>query len=247
MTFTSGEYAEQGRRLLNDTQEIVPKNTRLAYATFQEELKGFCAARYGHEQFPHCVTEEKVFGFMWYQEAYRQKRTNKSKHNVFDKDDYERVVAAHPPSRSSQFADAVAGMSNYPGFQSWEKCLSAIMNLALQQRHENSNNLQKQDFKSDRMIVLKRHVQRRTPHLKKARYEEKMDESTIPYRMLEYIKPLEKKFWDYKSGNLCQAMISLRNRLFYLFTLSSLVRGESMWHFCLSDFFSFTYHPKCAA
>ena len=71
-----------------------------------------------------------------------------------------------------------------------------------------------------------------------------MDESTIPYRMLEYVKPLEEKFWKHQSNHLNQGMASLRNRLFYLFTLSALVRGESMWNCCLSDLFGFFYHPR---
>ena len=243
MSFTSGAYAGQGWRLLNDSNEIVPNNTKLAYQNFQEEFKGFCEAKHPNDHFPHCVTEEKLFGFLWYQ-AYREKRPRSQKHDTFDLEDYEKVVSAHPPDRESQFNEDEIQASNYPGFSSWEKCRSAIMNLAMQQRSENSNSNRIDDFKTNRMESLKRYVIMRAPHIKEARFDEKMDEDTIPYRMVEFIKPLEQKFWEYKSNHLSQSMVSLRNRLFYLFTLTALVRGESLWRLCLSDFFAFFYSPQ---
>jgi hypothetical protein len=243
MSFTGGQYAAQGRRLLNDVSEIVPHNTKIAYANFQEEFKGFCDAKHPADQFPHCVTEEKLFGFLWYQ-AYREKRPKNKKHDTFDLADYENVVAAHPPNRTSQFTDEELATSNYPGYQTWEKCRSAILSLAKDQRDENSNSLRQQDFQTARMDRLKAFVKGRVPHVKISRCDEKMDESSIPYQMLSYVKPLEMEFWKYQSSRLNQAMVSLRNRLFYLLTLAALVRGESLWRCCLSDLSGFYYHAR---
>ena len=150
MSFTGGQYAAQGRRLLNDVNEIVPTNTKIAYAPFQAEFKGFCDSKHPNDQFPHCVTEEKLFGFLWYQ-AYREKRPRNQKHDTFDANDYDRVVAAHPPGRTSQFTEEELQTSNYPGFSTWEKCYSAVMSHAKQQCSENSNNTERQDFKTDRL------------------------------------------------------------------------------------------------
>ncbi len=243
MSFTTGPYAAQGRRLLNDAREIVPENTKLAYANFQEEFKGFCDAKHANDQFPHCVTEEKLFGFLWYQ-AYRNRRPRNLKHNTFDVDDYERVVAAHPPNRDTLFNQEDLQANNYPGYSTWEKARSAVMNLAMQQRSQSSNNSRPLDFKTDRLESLKRFVRIRTPHIKEARFDEKMDEKTTPYRMIEYVIPLETKFWEHRSHHLKESMVSLRNRLFYLFTLTGVLRGESMCRLCLSDLYTFFYHAR---
>jgi hypothetical protein len=112
----------------------------------------------------------------------------------FDVADFERVVAAHPPIRNSQLSSTEIGSSNFIAFQSWGRCYSAVVRLASKQRSESSNNIRNDDFRTDRINLLQRHVCIRNHHVRRARCEEKKKDGPIPYLMLEHLKPLELQF-----------------------------------------------------
>ena len=66
MAFTSGPFAVQAQRILDHEEQFTRKNTRLAYDRKAEEFLAFCNTMYANHDFPTTVTEEKVFGFLYY-------------------------------------------------------------------------------------------------------------------------------------------------------------------------------------
>ena len=99
MACTSGSFAVQAQRILHHEDQLTRRNTNLAYGRKGQEFLAFCQAVYSEHEFPTTVTEEKVFGFLYYQ-AYRQarkrgrKRRNTGDVSLFDVDDFRAVLAA---------------------------------------------------------------------------------------------------------------------------------------------------------
>ena len=86
-------------------------------------------------ELPKAVNEEKLFGFMFYS-AYRAKQPKSRKHDFFDKEDYDQVLADHPADRTSQFSDLEEASRDYAGPEAWEKAFGAVLRLAKHQRDE---------------------------------------------------------------------------------------------------------------
>jgi phage antirepressor YoqD-like protein len=98
MSFGHGQYASQARRLLQDQAAHARPNTIASYNPRIKEFREYCQAKFSNlrsyaiEQ----VTEEKLFGFLFYQ-AYQKKRQNGRKKEqqqfVFDPDDFDHVMS----------------------------------------------------------------------------------------------------------------------------------------------------------
>ena len=61
MSFTSGPFAAQAQRILEQEQEATGKNTKIAYDHKAKEFISFCHIMYASHDVPTTVTEEKVF------------------------------------------------------------------------------------------------------------------------------------------------------------------------------------------
>jgi hypothetical protein len=237
MSFLQGRYGPQGRRVIQDADEIVPPNTKQAYKRHIREFLGFCDSEHSTDQLPRFVTEDKLFGFLFYT-AYRPKRPQTKRATAFDEEEFRRVLAAHPADGTSQFDDADSPSKNYVGFSTFDQALSAIISLSLSQRQETlAAGEMPVHLRSDRITKLRLHVKKRRAFIRKARNEEKLDETILPYRMLEHLEPLEEEFFQHASNTRHHGMIALRDRFFYLVTLQAIVRGESLALGTLSDFF----------
>jgi hypothetical protein len=98
MSFGNGQYASQARRLLQDQAANSRPNTLASYNPRVREFREFCQAKFSNLR-PYAieqVTEEKLFGFLFYQ-AYRAKRQNgrkkEPKELLFDVVDFDRVMS----------------------------------------------------------------------------------------------------------------------------------------------------------
>jgi hypothetical protein len=123
MSFGSGQYASQARRVLQDQAAHTRPNTYASYNPKSKEFREYCQAKFSNlmtyaiEQ----VTEEKLFGFLFYQ-AYREKRLNGRKKErpefTFDVQDFERVMAQYNDQQHRNESDTLSRddeASNHPG------------------------------------------------------------------------------------------------------------------------------------
>ncbi|MEY4861806.1 MAG: hypothetical protein RL059_1510 [Bacteroidota bacterium] len=97
MSFTSGIFATQAQRVLQDTRMDIPANTNKAYSPKEKEFLAFARQVFSNQALPDIVTEEKVFAFLYYQ-AYRSKKKRGRKRKdttmiLFDVKEYDEVMA----------------------------------------------------------------------------------------------------------------------------------------------------------
>ena len=97
MSYTSGIYGDQARRVLLENRAAIPTNTLVAYDNKEKEFIQFCEAKFpSTESGVHAgtVTEETAFGFLYYQ-TYRKVRKRGRKKDlgmIFDVVDFDRVM-----------------------------------------------------------------------------------------------------------------------------------------------------------
>jgi hypothetical protein len=125
MSYTSGVFAQHARNVLAERELDVKKNTFLAYNRKAEEFKAFCNKLYSNDAYPTLVTEEKVFGFLYYQSHRTPKTRGRSTETreAFDYAEYERIMADHSLGPVSQ-AQAL-----FVGYDVINQYLCAILKL----------------------------------------------------------------------------------------------------------------------
>ncbi len=79
MSYTSGIFAEHARSVLEEARLDSKPNTDLAYDSKIDEFKGYCMKLWNTDPFPESVTEEKVFGFLFYQSQRKPKKRGRKK------------------------------------------------------------------------------------------------------------------------------------------------------------------------
>eukprot|EP00536_Pseudo-nitzschia_multiseries_P008972 jgi/Psemu1/21960/gm1.21960_g len=100
MSYTNGIFAKAARQVQHDDNDGIPINTQLAYGQKGEEFLQYCTSVFSSCGYStQIVTEEKVFGFLFYQ-AYQTQRTRgrkkqQSQMQIFDGDDYHTVMAKY--------------------------------------------------------------------------------------------------------------------------------------------------------
>ena len=145
MAFTSGSFAVQAQRILDHEEQLTRRNTRLAYDRKTQEFVAFCNSMYSTHEFPTTVTEEKVFGFLYYQ-AYRKTRRRGRKRRcsgteIFDADDFRAVLAADTYHEKPVAYEVV------------NQYLCSILKIWKKQVDTNANNLTKDHIRSEREIA----------------------------------------------------------------------------------------------
>ena len=98
MSFTTGIFATQAQRVLEDTRLDIPVNTNRAYGPKEKEFIAFAREIFSNQALPDIVTEEKVFAFLYYQ-AYRSpkkrgRRRRGTTQSIFNSEDYREVLAS---------------------------------------------------------------------------------------------------------------------------------------------------------
>ena len=180
MAFTSGSFAVQAQRILDHEDQLTRRNTNLAYGRKGQGFPAFCQAVYSEHEFPTIVTEEKVFGFLYYQ-AYRQarkrgrKRWNTGDVSLFDVDDFRAVLAADSYHEKPVAYDVV------------NQYLCSILKIWKRQVDMNANNLTKDQIRSERVHRLLATVKTRRTTIHKLNFEEKLQSEFLPYLLVEKV------------------------------------------------------------
>ena len=131
MSYTSGKFAAQAKQVAADDKAGRPENTILAYRRKMAEFLDFSRYAFPSEVdgIPSTtVTEEKFFGFLWYQSRRHQRPRGrpgqcKPVEEQISKDDYESVI-----SNTDWISDKPIGYSVLNQYR------SAILDLHAQQR-----------------------------------------------------------------------------------------------------------------
>lgn len=146
MSFTTGEYARHAQHTLQEAVENGKKNTAIAYEPKSLEFRNFCRAHYTDRHmdpaFIETVTEEKLYGFLFYQ-SYREPK-NRGKRRVgeepraagyFDYSDFKRILALE--------SQELSNMGNVVGYDVVNQYMCAILKMWEYQRDMGANNITK--------------------------------------------------------------------------------------------------------
>jgi hypothetical protein len=227
MSFVNGIYAEQAQSVLNESNKNRKRNTQLAYDPKVEEFKLFCEYKYSTKPFPHCVTEEKVFGFLYFQ-AYRdlRRRGPQFSFKEFDVAGYERVMSGYKSSKPIEYDQ----LNQY---------LCSLLKLWRDQKDMGSNNVLKEDLRSDRVERLLEVVKHRKKNIDKENFEEKLESDFIPFLQVERIPLIEQELFNRHCNAPLFSLGSLRDRFCFLLSTFGILRGESLFKADLSDLCDF--------
>ena len=260
MSFLQGQFGAHAQRVLLENEKNRPENTKAAYGPKQNEYKGYCEVIYSHEPYPYTITEEKVFGFMYYQ-AYRAhfnvKKRNSNREQIhlnFDKADFNMVMAKtqcqeRGNSNAPTLAQVEAGArtshgQELLGISSFKQYWAAILELHQHQVAYNANNLLKCQLESLRMKALRNQVATRKARVAKALHKEKVSKDINPFLMIEKLDDMEKAMFYASNNSRTNGMAGLRNRFTLLCTLQQVTRGESLFKCELSDLIDFVYQSR---
>ena len=241
MSYTSGKFAAQAKQVAADDKAGRPENTILAYRRKMAEFLDFSRYAFPSEVdgIPSTtVTEEKFFGFLWYQSRRHQRPRGrpgqcKPVEEQFSKDDYESVI-----SNTDWISDKPIGYSVLNQYR------SAILDLHAQQRDGGCNNIPKEVLMSGRVKRLLKTVKMRKTQIAKSNFDEKLTSEFTPYTAAQDIPRLEDFFFQKNSLSSIYSVASLRDRYCLLMTTNGILRGESLFKCELSDLCSLLHKDK---
>lgn len=249
-----GPYALHAQRVLREAELNRPANTTAAYVPKKAEFRGFCEAVWSGTPYPFLVTEEKMFGFLYYN-SYRshydkkkRKRDGAILYSGFEKDDYLKVMAIRTSHESDgtpmEDVETAARSSNGKmiGISAFKQYEAAVLEIHQHQVDHNSSNVTREQLKSRRVKELKSLVATRLPRIRKANYEEKISKEINPYLMLNKLGDMEAGMFEVSWSSRTNGMAGLRNRATMLMSLQQVSRGESLFKCELSDLCDFVYH-----
>lgn len=156
MSFTSGIFASHARQVLIEESENQKTNTDQAYESKAEEFLNFCDAIFPSSESAansRTVTEEKLFGFLYYQS--RRPKRKRGKRNVstsgsFNADEYNEIMG-----RAAQLT------SSPVGYDVINQYYCAILRIWARQKDLGCNNISKDTLRSGRIIKLLDGVKKR--------------------------------------------------------------------------------------
>ena len=170
MSYTSGIFAKAARQVQQDDNNGIPFNTQLAFGQKGEEFLEYCTSIFsccGYST--QIVTEEKVFGFLFYQSYRMQRKRGCKKRQVqtknFNVDNYHTVMAKY---NSNKGAACEPMLETDPvGYDTVNQYYCSILKILQHQRSQNANNLTKEHLCTDRVAQLLCVVQVRKKMIKK--------------------------------------------------------------------------------
>ena len=199
----------------------------------------------------YVVSHDNIAEFVVYQ-AFREKRKRDKAYELklrdsgnekFDKEDFDRVmnsidsaIHANQPLREPDNGCAVSHIA---------QVRAAMRRLHKTQVNEQTNSIPWEQVWQNDLEDLARMVASRKTRQDKKNYVEKVDDVSTAYEVVSHLQPIEN--WFFLRGNMaCQrtTFAGLRNRYFYLRTLQSLLRGESLMKEDLSDQFLVKFQGK---
>ena len=174
----------------------------------------------------------KVFGFMFYV-ANRKKKKSKGKAGTFDKEDFDATMLY----TDVDIVDTV-------GPECVNQYLCAIRRLVQEQQEEGLIPLQKIDLMTTKMKDLIDDVNGRGERNLKKHFKERMTSDFEPYRILNDLPKLEEYIWNENKDKRIYGASSLRDRFQLLFSLSGVLRSDSIYKADLSDLLDFKFKQK---
>ena len=233
MSYTSGKFAAQAKQVAADDKAGRPENTILAYRRKMAEFLDFSCYAFPSNKVDGIpsttVTEEKFFGFLWYQSSRHQQPRGrpgqcKPVEEQFSKDDYESVI-----SNTDWISDKPIGYSVLNQYR------SAILDLHAQQWDGGCNNIPKEVLMSGHVKRLLKTVKMRKTQIAKSNFDEKLTSEFTPYTAAQDIPRLEDFFFQKNSLSSIYSVASLRDRYCLLMTTNGILRGKSLFKCKLSD------------
>jgi hypothetical protein len=214
--YTSGQFAAAAQHVQRDSQALIPENTIIAYKAKAAEFIVFCNTIYSNQDYPQTVTEEKVFGFLFYQ-AYRGKRRKGRARRgharpVFDMSDYESVMAKYNVDAEDNDASLWDTEMDVVGYDVINQCLCACLDLLRHQRSLNANNLFIHDIRSERVEQMMNVVARQKKRVAALQFDEKIDQAVLPYMNVQHINQIEDFLFSKTCFKPTYHVASLRDR-----------------------------------
>ena len=227
MAFTSGRFAVQAQRILEQEEQLTRRNTKLAYDCKGKEFLEFCQAAYSHHEIPTTVTEEKVFGFLYYQ-AYRRcrKRGRKRPNQTdgrFDMAEFSCVINQENVAEKPVAYDVV------------NQYLCVILKIWKKQVDMSANNLSRDQIRSELVQRLLMTVKTRRKTIAKLNFEEKLQSEFLPYLLVDKVPIIQKELFLRNAFALKFFQGALRDRFCFLISNGGILRGESLFSCELSD------------
>ena len=165
--------------------------------------------------------------------ANRKKKTSKGKAGFFDKEDFDATM---------KYSDE--DLIDTVGAQCVNQYLCSIKRLVQEQQEKGLIQLRKEDIMTTKMKDLIDDVNNRGERNLKKHFKERMTSDFEPFRVLTDIPKLETYMWNENREKRIYGASSLRDRFQLLFSLSGVLRSDSIYKADLSDFLDFKFKQK---
>ncbi|CAJ1970472.1 unnamed protein product [Cylindrotheca closterium] len=235
----------------NVLDAIAKPNTKAAYEPKEAEFLEFCRVVYGDDPVPCHVTFEKVYKFFYYvvHRQVRPRGKKKGTSGYFNLEEYNRIWSATRGSPDTDtnhvpphlcFGDLPEGEGSSPGYDCFNQYKCAIKKLHEKNLRNKTTGLDwNQEIWTPWCKDLELLVKRRKGVMKKVHHKEKMNPDHTLLKGKGKDKLIEEEMWreGFTKSTLRNAFGSIRHRLMFLFTLSGVLRMESLHSAELSDCF----------
>lgn len=239
---------DQNVRLQSAVQGLIhlerPKNTQKIYDRVEKEWTAYCTHVDSHNTIcPTHMTMNKVFNFMFYQ-AFREVKSrggiNGGDHSDFDPIDYDEVMDHFKAAYTMYIYDQTGTIplpAPYHGLggSSIEQYQAALRALHLKHMAAGVTSFVWEHIWSINTKGLVKLVKSRAARQKKKTYQEKVESEFGPYKAVERYSEIEQELW-LRSTEKSKMTTWLRNRFVFLYSLSGILRAESLYRAELSDF-----------
>jgi hypothetical protein len=224
-------------------------NTAAAYDPKSIEWDEFCRHAHAgeHDAMKFIVTGDKLAKFLRYH-AFRNKRKQggrkKGYRAVFDGAEYDSIVqsmAEHLRLKRANPEHEIPDPEDPIGYDLLNTYTSTVYNIYCEQRRHGANALPWEMIRKDPNVAeVLAMVKRRKGRIKRAKFEEKLDEQFQPFQSVEQVPKIERSIWDYGKSCRKTAFVALRSRMTFLWCYSGVLRCESLFLGELSDLFDFS-------
>ncbi|KAI8834181.1 hypothetical protein BJ741DRAFT_565676, partial [Chytriomyces cf. hyalinus JEL632] len=221
----------------------MPVNTQLAYNRKGAEFLAYCREIFAEQAIPITVTEEKLFGFLYYQAHRPQCKRGKKPGGsavVFNRDEFNSVMHAsessqqsHAPESGQQSVENT--ITKKAAYEMLNQYYCSILKIWQGQVDMNANNLSKEQLRSQRVKMLLGSVQKRKKREAAANFEEKLDAEFVPYLLVNKIPRIEEELFRRSFHSSKRCLGALRDRFCFLMSNRGILRGKSLFKCELSD------------
>ncbi|KAI8832850.1 hypothetical protein BJ741DRAFT_613929 [Chytriomyces cf. hyalinus JEL632] len=121
------------------------------------------------------------------------------------------------------------------GYENLNRCYCSVLKIWQSQVDMNTNNLSKEQLRSQRVKMLLGSVQKRKKWEAMAKFEEKLDAEFTPYLLVNEIPRIEEELFRRNSESDKRCLGALRDRFCFLMSNGGILQGKSLFKCELSD------------